>query len=92
VWSARQVTAATPKSLSIDLGAARPIAWEVDKDGNVTRTDANGPQRWPAVGGRLAFEWDGAALTARGADAGADRVGGLRLPSQLRLAEPGAVR
>jgi hypothetical protein len=49
-------------------------------------------QRWPEIGARLSFEWDGVGLTVRGADKGADRAGGIRMISQLKLAESGGAK
>jgi hypothetical protein len=101
-WSANRITAQGTKTLTIDAGGgAGAVAWRVDPDGALVRTApgaggaAGAPgatgdaQRWPEIGARLSFEWDGAALTVRGADRGADRAGGIRMISQVKLAEAG---
>jgi len=99
VWSARQVTPNGPRSLTIDTGPAgvsgAAVQWRVDADGALVRTGPGAgaeAQRWPEVGARLAFDWDGVALTVRGADRGADRAGGIRMASQVKLAEAGGAK
>jgi hypothetical protein len=104
-WSAKDITATTQgtRSLTIDVGGdagggAGAVAWRVDPDGALVRTapGATGAigdtQRWPEIGARLSFEWDGIALTVRGADKGADRAGGIRMVSQVRLAGAGGAK
>jgi hypothetical protein len=105
VWSARQITAQGTQSLTIgttgtstgtgtDAGGG-DVTWQVATDGALVRT-APGPagdvQRWPEIGARLAFEWDGIALTVRGIDRGVDRAGGIRMISQVKLAEAGGAK
>ena len=101
VWSATQVrieAGGTP--VRLDRGDGTAVVWIVDGNGTLLRAERGlgeppvvpwaapkaGAPRWPGVGRRLLFQWDGAALTVRGADAGADRAGGLRLVSQVRAA------
>jgi hypothetical protein len=96
-WSARQVDVASPKSIAIERGAGGgAVQWRVEADGTLVREEggagAETARRWPGVGARLSFEWDGTALAVRGADRGADRAGGVRMPSQLKLAEAGGAR
>ena len=95
VWSARQATVAGAQSATIDNGAGRGATWSVDPDGALVRSEpaaAEAPRRWPEVGGRMSFAWDGVALTVRGADRGADSTGGVRMTSQVKLAEAGGAR
>jgi len=103
-WSAKDITTSTQgtRSLTIDAGGgAGAVAWRVDPDGALVRTapgagGTGGPtadaQRWPEIGARLSFEWDGTALTVRGADKGADRAGGIRMISQVKLAGAGGAK
>jgi hypothetical protein len=99
VWSARQITTQGAQSLTIGTtgtGAdGGDVTWQVAADGALVRT-APGPagdvQRWPEIGARLSLEWDGIALTVRGADKGVDRAGGVRMISQVKLAEAGGAK
>jgi hypothetical protein len=98
VWSARQITAQGTQSLTISTsagGAGADVTWQVASDGALVRT-APGPagdvQRWPEIGARLSLEWDGIALTVRGVDKGVDRAGGVRMISQVKLADAGGAK
>jgi hypothetical protein len=75
------------------------VAWRVEPDGTLVRAEGAAgapgqaaPRRWPGIGGRMEFQWDGVTLTVRGADRGADRTVGVRMTSQIRLAETGGAR
>jgi hypothetical protein len=96
VWSARQVTPQGPQSVTIDTGpGGAAVAWRVEADGTLVRAGPGAGielRRWPEVGARLSFAWDGVALTVRGADRGADRAGGMRMASQVKLAEAGGAK
>ena len=98
VWSATKVRIEPGGAVvHVDRGDGTAVAWIVDGNGTLLRAERGrgeppvvswappkaGAPRWPGVGRRLSFEWDGLALTVRGADAGADRAGGLRLVSQV---------
>ena len=93
VWAATQAAVAEGGAVSIDRAGEGSVEWNVDGDGTLIRTEgaATDPvlRRWPGVGARLKFEWDGVSLRVRGADRGADRVGGIRMTSQVKLAAGG---
>jgi hypothetical protein len=98
VWGAREVTLAGTQSVRIDADGGPQVVWGVDAAGTLWRAErgpaeapvvtGEGPPasapRWRDVGRRMSFAWDGVALTVRGADAGADRAGGVRLASVVR--------
>jgi hypothetical protein len=107
VWGARDVKPQGTQSVLITTGAGRIVSWQVDVSETLIRSeridpknaaepdlqaDLAPPRQWPEIGGRVAFEWDGAELIVQGADGGADRAGGLRLLSQIKLAQSGGGR
>ena len=96
VWGASQVDVSAPGSITITGAAGRRVAWQAQADGTLVRSmagaEADASRRWPGVGARLSFEWDGVTLLVRGADRGSDRTGGVRATSQVRLGEPGGER
>ena len=96
VWASARVDRTGPQSITVTDGAGRAVAWWVETDGTLVRWPAGArgagpeaPRRWAAVGARLSFEWDGRSLLVRGADRGADRAGGIRMTSQVQLADSG---
>lgn len=100
VWGARRIDADGARSLTVETSDKTTVAWRVDADGTLVRktsgatpgaTPAAAPRRWAELGKRIAFESDGATVTVRGLDNGADRAGGLRLTSRvLAAAKAGA--
>ena len=97
-WSARRVTVAGARSVILDRGDGRSAEWQVDDAGNVLRTPRGAadaidpPARWPDIGRRISFAWDGTSLLVRGLDRGADRAGGVRMTSQIVLSQGGGVK
>jgi hypothetical protein len=103
VWSAGEVTLQGTQAVTVSTGGTGAVEWRVDPQGALVRSalvrsapgggdGAGATRRWPEVGGRLTFAWDGVALTVRGADRGADRAGGIRMVSQMKLAEAGGAK
>jgi type II secretory pathway component PulJ len=79
VWSANDIGVSDSRVVTLDK-----IAWRLDSDGTVERSDANGRiEQWPQIGAKWKFASDGPVLTI--SDETSKDLLAVRLVSQTML-------